>query len=68
VSRNSFYYQPQLTSKKTDKMLDEKVKAVFNDNYQSYGTRQLQVELRKKSIILPRRRIGRIMQENGLVL
>ncbi|WP_143425376.1 IS3 family transposase, partial [Gilliamella apicola] len=32
---------------------------------QSYGTRRLQVALRKKSILLSRRRIGRIMQENG---
>ncbi|WP_141675215.1 MULTISPECIES: IS3 family transposase [unclassified Gilliamella] len=65
MSRNSFYYQLQLTSKKTDKELSKKVKAVFNDNYQSYGTRRLQVALRKKSILLSRRRIGRIMQENG---
>ncbi|OCG57616.1 hypothetical protein A9G41_10715 [Gilliamella sp. Nev5-1] len=67
VSRNSFYYQLQLTSKKTDKELSKKVKAVSNDNYQSYGTRRLQVALRKKSILLSRRRIARIMQENGLV-
>jgi putative transposase len=67
VSRNRFYYQQPLTSKKTDKELSKKVKAIFNDNYQAYGTRRLQAELREKSILLSRRRIGRIMQENGLV-
>jgi putative transposase len=43
------------------------VKAIFNDNYQAYGTRRLQAELRQQDIILSRRRIGRIMQKNGLV-
>jgi putative transposase len=46
-------------------MLSEKVKVIFNTNYQAYGARRLQVALRKESILLSRRRIGRIMQENG---
>nr|WP_179854585.1 IS3 family transposase [Gilliamella apicola] len=55
MSRNRFYYQQPLTSKKTDKELSKKVKAIFNDNYQAYGTRRLQAELREKSILLSRR-------------
>jgi putative transposase len=46
-------------------MRSEKVKVIFNTNYQAYGARRLQAELREKSILLSRHRIGRIMQENG---
>src|SRR5690606_16413843 len=40
---------------------------IFNDNRQSYGTRKIKVELKKKNWTVSRRRIGRIMQEQGLV-
>ena len=34
---------------------------IFNNNYQAYGTKRLQAELRKQGITVSRRRIGRIM-------
>jgi putative transposase len=46
-------------------MRSEKVKVIFNTNYQAYETRRLQAWFREKNILLSRRRIGRIMQENG---
>lgn len=67
MTRNRFYYQRQLTQGKTNTELSVKVGIIFNNNYQAYGTRHLQVELRKQGITLSRGRIGRIMQENGWV-
>jgi putative transposase len=63
VTRNRIYYQPQLISKKTDKMLSEKVKVVFNGNYQAYGARRLQTALKKQDIHLSSLRIARIMKK-----
>ena len=39
----------------------------FHKSRQNYGTRKIKPELKKKGIIASRRRIGRIMKENGLV-
>lgn len=40
---------------------------IFNSSEQNYGTRKIKVELGKLDIATSRRRIGRIMKENGLV-
>jgi putative transposase len=40
---------------------------IFQASRQNYGTRKIKVELKKRGLIVSRRRIGRIMQEQGLV-
>ncbi|MGE7876282.1 IS3 family transposase, partial [Peribacillus muralis] len=40
---------------------------IFQASRQNYGTRKIKVELKKHGLIDSRRRIGRIMQEQGLV-
>ena len=40
---------------------------IFRESRQNYGTRKIKVELKKKKWIVSRRRIGRIMKEQGLV-
>jgi putative transposase len=40
---------------------------IFQVSRQNYGTRKIKVELKKRGHIVPRRRNGRIMQEQGLV-
>lgn len=68
ISRSSFYYELQKTeSEEIVDPLTEDVVRIFNANRKSYGTRRIRKALRNESIIVSRRRIGRIMKSNGLV-
>ncbi|MDQ0274002.1 transposase InsO family protein [Cytobacillus purgationiresistens] len=40
---------------------------IFQASRQNYGTRKIKVEIKKRGLIVSRRRIGRIMKEQGLV-
>ena len=40
---------------------------IFKDSYSNYGTRKIKVELQKKGFQVSRRRMGRVMKEQGLV-
>lgn len=40
---------------------------IFHASRQNYGTRKSKVELKKRGPIVSRRRMGRIMQERGLI-
>lgn len=65
VSRSNYYtYQEKI---KKEDPITKHIKRIFRDNNNSYGTRRIQVELRKEGYIASRRRIGRIMREKGLV-
>jgi putative transposase len=66
LPRSTYYYE----AKEQDKLEDEITEAIidiFHKSRQNYGTRKIKKELKKRSIIVSRRRIGRIMKENGLV-
>lgn len=66
VSRSTYYYE----AKEQEKSEDELVAAIidiFHKNRQNYGTRKIKVELKKRGMDVSRRRIGRIMKDNGLV-
>ncbi|RXJ13160.1 transposase [Bacillus albus] len=43
------------------------VKEIFRESRQNYGTRKIKVELQKLGYVISRRRIGRIMKNQGLV-
>jgi SOS response regulatory protein OraA/RecX len=65
VSRSTYYYEAK---EKHDKStLTELIKEIFRLSRNNYGTRKIKKELAKKGEIVSRRRIGRIMKQEGLV-
>ncbi|MBS4535599.1 IS3 family transposase [Clostridium sp. D2Q-14] len=65
LSRSTYYYESKQkidTDKITPKVID-----IFKASRNNYGTRKIKVELNKLGFIVSRRKIGRIMKENGLV-
>jgi len=44
-----------------------KIIEIFKASRNNYGTRKIKVELKKLGYIVSRRKIGRIMKQNGLV-
>jgi putative transposase len=65
ISRSTFYYESQISSGSDE--ITEAVVAIFKENHNNYGTRKIKVELHKLDFTVSRRRIGRIMKEQGLV-
>ncbi len=65
VSRSTYYYE--LKQKPDESKLNTMIIEIFKKSRNNYGTRKIKVELKKKNIIVSRRRIGRIMKEEGLV-
>ena len=66
LPRSTYYYEAKELSKQEDE-LTAAIIEIFHKSRQNYGTRKIKRELKKKNIIASRRRIGRIMNENGLV-
>lgn len=65
ISRSTYYYE---CKEKTDEHeLVQSIKEIFRLNHNNYGTRKIKVELAKEGKIVSRRRIGRIMKQEGLV-
>ena len=65
IPRSSYYYeakQPQ-----TEDNLSSKIREIFRQSRNNDGTRKIKVELTKKGYTVSRRRIGRIMKQEGLV-
>lgn len=54
-------------SKNEDVKFVSAIKKIFNSSKNNYGTRKIKVELAKLNYMVSRRKIGRIMRENGLV-
>ena len=65
ISR-SHYYSYKEDIEKVDP-LAEKVKDIFRDNKKTYGTRRIKSALERQGYQVSRRRIGRIMADEGLV-
>ena len=65
IPRSTYYYEAKERTKEDDMTAD--VIDVFQASRQNYGTRKIKVELQKRGLVVSRRRIGRIMQEQGLV-
>src|SRR4051812_1818737 len=64
--RSTYYYEAKEQSKSEDE-LTAAIIDIFNKCRQNYGTRKIKHELKKLGMVSSRRRIGRIMKENGLV-
>lgn len=67
IPRSTYYYELEKPhTVKIDPFTDDVIR-IFKANRKCYGTRRIKKELEKEDKILSRRRIGRIMKENGLV-
>lgn len=65
LPRSTFYYEER-ARKKSDEITKDIIK-IFKESRRNYGTRKIKHELMKIGILASRRRIGRIMKDNGLV-
>jgi putative transposase len=65
LPRSTYYYEAKEQLQQDPVTLH--VIEIFNASRQNYGTRKIKVELQKIQLQISRRRIGRIMQEQGLV-
>ena len=65
ISRSTYYYEWK--EKSEDTQLVHSIKGIFRLSRNNYGTRKIKVELAKQGKIISRRRIGRIMKQEGLV-
>ena len=65
VPRSTYYYDSRV--KESTDEITPKVIEVFKASRNNYGTRKIKVELKKAGYTVSRRKIGRIMKQNGLV-
>ena len=65
ISRSHYYnYKEKIEDK--DPLTNEVIN-IFRDNKKTYGTRRIKAKLEEKGYTVSRRRIGRMMAEEGLV-
>lgn len=65
LPRSTYYYEEKERESEDD--LTTTIIEIFQKSRQNYGTRKIKVELKKLGHQVSRRRIGRIMNEQGLV-
>lgn len=65
INRSTYYYETKPQT--SDTSVENAVVQIFEDNQQVYGTRKINVELKKLHIVASWRRIGRLQKKNGLV-
>jgi len=65
LPRATYYYEVEERVSEDDSTSD--IIEIFQASRQNYGTRKIKFELKKQGEIVSRRRIGRIMNEQGLV-
>lgn len=65
ISRSTYYYESKEKSDET--ILVSTIKRIFSESRNNYGTRKIKVDLKKEGFQVSRRKIGRIMKQEGLV-
>ncbi|WP_141769930.1 IS3 family transposase [Bacillus massilinigeriensis] len=65
IPRSTFYYEAK--ERKSEDDVTSAIVEIFQNSRQNYGTRKIKVELKKLGHQVSRRRIGRIMKDQGLV-
>ncbi len=65
IPRSTYYYESKERPSEDD--ITSHIIRIFQNSRQNYGTRKIKVELEKSGHQVSRRRIGRIMAEQGLV-
>ncbi len=65
LAKSTFYYEAVKRPKNDE--LTKVIVEIFHKNRKAYGTRKLKVKLMERGFTVSRRRIGRIMKDQGLV-
>ena len=65
IPRSTYYYEAK--AKPDETKLTTSIVDIFMTSRNNYGTRKIKVKLKERNIIASRRRIGRIMKQEGLV-
>ncbi|MFX3640458.1 MAG: IS3 family transposase [Candidatus Pristimantibacillus sp.] len=65
IAKSTFYYEAK--EQANEDAVTEAIVDIFHKNRKAYGTRKLKVKLQERGMVVSRRRIGRIMKEQGLV-
>lgn len=65
IARSTFYYEAK--EQPNEDEITEAIVDIFHKNRKAYGTRKIKVKLYERGFVVSRRRIGRIMKEQGLV-
>ncbi len=65
IPRSTYYYE--VKAKPDESELTASIVDIFTASRNNYGTRKIKVKLKERNIIASRRRIGRIMKQEGLV-
>lgn len=65
ISRSRYYKETKDKPDESD--LKKEIAGIFEASRKTYGTRRIKVELAKREHTVSRRRIGRIMREQGLI-
>ena len=66
LARSTFYYEAKIRDKE-DEELSKLIITIFKESRDNFGQRKIKIELEKEGWTVSRRRIGRIMNEQGLV-
>jgi putative transposase len=67
LARSTYYYEAKTRDQQANQELTRQVIKIFKDSRSIYGQRKIKKELEKQTKQVSRRRIGRIMKEQGLV-
>lgn len=68
LSRSTFYYEANVREQQlAHKELTHQIVQIFKDSRSIYGQRKIKKTLEKQGKKVSRRRIGRVMREQGLV-
>ena len=65
VNRSTYYYEAK--SKPDESELSSDITEIFEASRHNYGTRKIKIKLQEQGKQVSRRRIGRIMKQEGLV-
>ncbi len=65
LSRSTYYYEIKVNVE--DEALAQDIIKIFKESRNNYGTRKIKKKLNDEGKVVSRRKIGRIMRENGLV-
>ena len=66
LCRSTYYYESKPIDNKENKLVAT-IESIFHKSHQIYGARKIKWELKKVGFTVSRRKISRIMKENGLV-
>ena len=67
IAKSTFYSEASEKETDDDHILTQAIIEIFQSNRKAYGTRKIKTKLKEQGYTVSRRRIGRIMKEQGLV-